>query len=170
MEDITIFTACHLCIRPNLCQQSAEIEDITIFAACHLCVRTHLQELEPVQEVVDVGAQRFEGGVGPLGPHGGLLADQQALGQGLQVGRHHHQPLDGLLHVLQRRPDDAQQPGKQREEFVTTTVRNKNKNLSRLLQIKYHISFPKIIDLTCFPFLAAAVFIRLKSLFTAHKL
>ena len=61
---------------------------------------SHLQELEPVQEVVDVGAQRLQGGVRPLGPHGGLLADEEAVGQGLQVSRHHHQTLDGLLQVL----------------------------------------------------------------------
>ena len=77
---------------------------------------THLQELEPVQEVVDVGAQGLEGGVRSLGPHGGLLADQEVLTHCLQVGGHHHQPLDGLLQVLQRAADDAQQSGRQRQE------------------------------------------------------
>ena len=75
-----------------------------------ITIATRLKKLESLQKIVHVGAEGFEGGVGPLDPHGGLLADQQAAGEGLQLRRHHHQPLDGLLHVLQRRPDDAQQP------------------------------------------------------------
>ena len=46
----------------------------------------NLDELESFHEVVDVVSERFQRRVRPLRPHFGLLADQQVVGQGLQVG------------------------------------------------------------------------------------
>ena len=53
----------------------------------------HLQELEAGEEVIDVGAKGFQGGVGHLHPHARDLALQDAQHHLLQVRGHHHQTL-----------------------------------------------------------------------------
>ena len=85
-------------------------------SAIHYRRTTRLQKLETFQEVLYIGAQWFERGVGSLHPHGRLFADKEAASEGLQLRGHHHQPFDGFLDVLQRRSDDAQQPAEHKHQ------------------------------------------------------
>lgn len=70
---------------------------------------TDLEELEPSQQVIDVAAQRFEGGVGLLHPESRNLSLQYGVGNLLQLCRHHHQPLDGLPDVDEAASDHINQ-------------------------------------------------------------
>mmetsp|Transcript_37393 Transcript_37393/g.96669 ORF Transcript_37393/g.96669 Transcript_37393/m.96669 type:complete len:294 (+) Transcript_37393:79-960(+) len=66
-----------------------------------------LEELQPLDEVVDVAAERLQRRVGALHPHGRCLAVEDLEEGSLELGAHEQQPLDGLLHVLQGAPDDV---------------------------------------------------------------
>ena len=80
---------------------------------------TDLQELQPVQEVVDVTAERFEWRVRGFLPHGGLATNHQTAGYSLQVAGHDHQTFDSFLDVDQAAAYDGQQSGERGGIYVT---------------------------------------------------
>ena len=70
----------------------------------------YLEEVESFEEVGDVAAERFQRRVRVLRPHVGDAADEQVLGESLEVGRHHDEALDCLLQVLQAAANRLLQP------------------------------------------------------------
>mmetsp|Transcript_23705 Transcript_23705/g.65781 ORF Transcript_23705/g.65781 Transcript_23705/m.65781 type:complete len:546 (+) Transcript_23705:174-1811(+) len=61
-----------------------------------------LQHFQPAVEVLQVGAQRAEGGIRHAFPQSGHLIDADRVESGLKVRTHHHQAVDGEVYVLQR--------------------------------------------------------------------
>jgi len=72
-------------------------------------MKIDLDEVESFDEVVDVVAERFQRRVRPFLPHLRLLADEQAVGQRLDVGGHDEQTFQRFLQTGQARPDDVRQ-------------------------------------------------------------
>ena len=62
----------------------------------------HLHKVQPENEVLDPGTERLEGGVGGRGPEPRHLVVEEGGVDPLQLLRHDHQTLDGLLDLPER--------------------------------------------------------------------
>ena len=68
-----------------------------------------LEEVEALDQVAEVAAERLQRRIRVLRPHVGHLADEQRVGERLQLLVHDDQALDGLLQVLKRAAHDRYQ-------------------------------------------------------------
>mmetsp|Transcript_14881 Transcript_14881/g.35930 ORF Transcript_14881/g.35930 Transcript_14881/m.35930 type:complete len:525 (+) Transcript_14881:305-1879(+) len=68
-----------------------------------------VDELDALQQVDDPGRQRLQARVRLAAPHVGHLVVEDAVGDSLQLGRHHHQALERLQALLQALAHDDDQ-------------------------------------------------------------